>query len=288
MGAPWRAANSSRAGHPSDRSHSDQPMYSSRHRSYRTEAIVLRQTLLGEADRILTLYTQDMGKVRAVAKGVRRPKSRLGGHLELLNRVSVSLSQGRNLDIVAEAQIVESYAGLRSDLQRLSEAVYLAELVDRFTVEGSQSYDVYRMLLSTYNRLSENEGSALLLRHFEMWLLDYSGYRPETHHCLSCRESLTPQDHLFSSASGGVFCPDCRTLATAPLIVVSLAAMKVLRLLQREQRYDDVADVAVSNGTMVEVDRVLKSYIRYLIEAELKSARFLDLVSSPQPSPTTN
>ena len=255
-------------------------MSSPRSRSYRTEAVVLRYMPLGEADRILILHTQDMGKLRAVAKGVRRPKSRLGGHLELLNRVSVSLSRGRDLDIVTEAQIVESFTGLRGDLRSLSQAIYLAELVDRFTVEGSQSYDVYRMLLKAYRRLARTGGSRLLLRHFEMWLLDYSGYRPEIRRCVSCRASLAPRDHLFSCANGGVFCPECRSVAADTLILVSLGAMKVLRLAQREEEYARLADVNVSDEIEAEVERVLKAYVRYLIERELKSAEFLELVSS--------
>ena len=256
-------------------------MASSRLRTYRTEAVVLRQMPLGEADRILTLHTQDMGKVRAVAKGVRRPRSRLGGHLELLNHVSVSLSVGRNLDVVNEAQIVRSFTGFRDDLSRLSRAIYLSELVDRFTVEGSSSYDVYRMLLSVFDRLDRSDESDLLLRHFEVHILDASGYRPELQRCVSCRSTLMPGDHLFSCANGGVFCPECRGGSADALILVSIGAMKVLRLLQRERDYAGVADVRVSTGILGEVERLLRTYIRYLIERELKSVEFMNLVSSP-------
>ena len=95
----------------------------SRLRTYKTEAVVLKQINLGEADRILTLYTPDQGKVRAVARGVRRPKSKLSGHLELLNQASVSLSYGRNLDSINEAQSIRSFRGIRDDLSRISKAI---------------------------------------------------------------------------------------------------------------------------------------------------------------------
>ena len=108
-----------------------------RNRTYSTEAIVLRQTALGEADRVLTLFTPDLGKLGAVAKGVRRPVSRTGGHLELLNRVRVTLAQGRTLDVVTDAQATQSFAGLRSRLQSISRAMYAAELVDRFCIDRS-------------------------------------------------------------------------------------------------------------------------------------------------------
>ena len=141
-----------------------------RPRTYKTEAVALRQIPLGEADRILTIYTPDMGKLRVVAKGIRRTKSRLGGHLELLNCVSVSLSQGRNLDVITEAQVIQSFRGFRDDLRLLSRALYVAELVDRFSDERSPNYEVYRLLLEVLSWLEHAGQSDLLLRHFEMVL----------------------------------------------------------------------------------------------------------------------
>ena len=155
----------------------------SRPRTYRTEAVVLRQTTLGEADRILTLYTPDAGKVRAVAKGVRRQKSRLRGHLELLTRVSVSISTGRSLDIVAEAQTIEAFRKVTEDLERLTRGLYIAELTDGFTVEHSSNEPVYRLLVETLERLSTTDRPTLLTRRFEALLLGYSGFGPELYGC---------------------------------------------------------------------------------------------------------
>ena len=114
-------------------------------RVYKTEAIILRQRKLGEADKIITLYTPNYGKLEAVAKGVRRPKSRLAGHLEVLTYTSAMLAQGRNLDVVTQAQAIESFAPLRDDLNRLSRAFYAAELVDRFSPEGAESYHIFQL-----------------------------------------------------------------------------------------------------------------------------------------------
>ena len=109
-------------------------------RTYKTEGVVLKQMPLGEADRILTILTPDVGKVRAVARGVRRAKSRLGGHLDLLNQVSVSLSKGRSLDAVNEAEAFRSFRVLREDLERVSKALYMAELADGFSVEDRKRH----------------------------------------------------------------------------------------------------------------------------------------------------
>ena len=251
-----------------------------RPRTYKTEAVALRQMPIGEADRILTLYTPDMGKLRVIAKGIRRTKSRLGGHLELLNCVSVSLSQGRNLDVVTEAEVIQSFRGFRDDLQSLSKALYVAELVDRFSIEHSPNYEIYQILLGVLARLEKVGQSDLLLRHFEIHLMELSGYRPELRSCVECRSRLEPGDHYFSSAVGGVLCPNCRVKSDDPMIPISLNGMKVLRFLQRDADYSDAAGLNVSPKLFAEIERLLQSYIRFLVERDLKSVEFMNLVSS--------
>ena len=162
----------------------------SRPRVYKTEAVVLKQMPLAEADRILTLFTPDVGKVRAVAKGVRRIKSRFGGHLELMNRVSVSIAYGRNLDNINEAQVIDSFRAFRDDLERLSHSFYIAELVDVFSTENLASYEVYQLLLDTLDWLGRTSQTELLLRYFELRLVEFSGYRPEIYSCVQCRSVL--------------------------------------------------------------------------------------------------
>jgi DNA repair protein RecO (recombination protein O) len=250
-----------------------------RPRTYKTEAVVLRQMSLGEADRILTLYTTDLGKVRAVARGVRRVNSRIRGHLELLNQVSISLSHGRELDVVTEVQIVQSFRGLREDLPRLSRALYVAELVDGFSVERASGHEVYVLLLDALGWLERTAHADLLLRYFEIHLLDESGYRPELYSCVECRTTLEPDHHLFSCAAGGILCPDCRGAAGDAMVPISLNAMKVLRFLLREREYARVEGLKVSAGLVREIERLLRVYIRFLVERELKSAAFVNLVS---------
>ena len=257
-----------------------------RHRSYKTEAIVLRQTSLGEADRILTLFTADGGKLRAVARGVRRPGSRLGGHIELLNRVSVSLGKGRQLDVVSEAQTLQTYPPLRASLERLSMAVYMAEMVDLFSPERSASYTVYRLFADTLDRLQETPIPDLLVRYFEMRLLELSGYRPEFQSCVECRTGLQPQDHRFICALGGVLCPGCRDTSNTPAVIISVGSMRVLRLLQRESSPSRLLELDIPRSIVGETERTLRTYIRFIAERELKSAEFMSLVARTARSPS--
>src|SRR5690349_18240594 len=113
---------------------------------YRTEGIVLRRHDLGETDRILTLYTRDRCKVRAVAKGVRKPTSRKAGHVELFVRADMLLAEGRTLDVLTQVELIDPYLPLRDDLMRASYAAHLVELVDAFTEEADESRPMYQLL----------------------------------------------------------------------------------------------------------------------------------------------
>lgn len=243
-------------------------------RVYKTEAIVLKRTNLGEADKILSLYTPNLGKIRAVAKGVRRPKSKLGGHVETLTRSSMMLAQGRNLDIVTQSQTIDSFLALRNDLWFTSCALYVAELVERFTEEHMENYPVYRLLRHTIDSIVDTEDIDLLLRYFEIQLLGYLGYKPQLHTCIHCKAELEPVENYFSSSGGGVLCPDCR--ATEPRVrLLSLNALKVMRLFQTST-YDQVKKVHLNLGLAKELETTMREYIRYILEREVKSAEFLD------------
>ncbi len=251
----------------------------SRFRTYRTEGVVIRQMPLGEADRILTLCSPDMGKVRAVAKGVRRTKSRLGGHLELLNRASVSVAIGRNLDTISEALAISTFGGIRDDLGRVSRAMYVAELVDTFSMEGNGNRGIYHLLLNTLLWLERADNQDLLMRWFEMRLMECSGYMPELVHCVECREWLEPADHLFVCDAGGVLCPSCRTASGGALLPLPMNTMKMLRFVQRELHFDNVETLKVSEQILKDMERLMRTYIRHIMEREIKSAEFVSLTT---------
>ena len=252
----------------------------SRVRTYRTEGVVIRQMPLGEADRILTLCSPDMGKVRAVAKGVRRTKSRLGGHLELLNRASVSVAIGRNLDTISEAYAISTFGDIRGDLKRVSRGLYVAELVDCFSFEGNGNQAIYSLLLGTLHSLERGTNLDMLMRWFEMRLLDCSGYLPELVHCVECREWLEPADHLFACESGGALCPNCRVSSEGALLPLPMNTMKTLRFVQRETSFDKLESLSVTPSILNDMERLMRSYIRHIVEREVRSADFVSMTTS--------
>ncbi len=240
-------------------------------RIYRTEGIVLKHRDSGEADRLLTLLTPDYGKVRAIARGVRRPCSKLGGHLEPLGRCQLVLARGKTFDRVTQAQLLETLSP--RDLRRMAYAIYLLELVDAFAVEeGNRT--LYNLLLLTLRELSRTQRTELVCRYFELQLLGQVGYRPEFERCLTCHSPLKPEVNFFSPSGGGVLCPQCR--ATEPVVQpLSVDSLKVLRFLQRSD-LPTASRLRLSEELLQELEKLLRDYLRYLLERELKSADFLD------------
>ncbi len=241
---------------------------------YKTQAIVLRQRKLGEADKIVTLYCAHRGRIDAVAKGLRRTKSRLAGHLEPLTLGSYLIAEGRDLDIVTQAETVEAFPALRADLERLGRGLYCAELVDRLTPERSEGNPVFRLLGETLAMLSEEAEIDLAVRRFELRLLDELGYRPALERCAVCDRRLEAVTNYWSADAGGAVCPECadKGLVGEPL---SLNALKVLRLLQRSP-FAEAARVRLSATLAGEVEARLAGYVRHVLERDVRSAHFLE------------
>ena len=229
----------------------------SKPRNYQTEAIIIKKLKLGEADRILTLYTPYLGKIRAVAKSVRRPRSKLAGHLELLTHSLVSLARGRNLDTIIGSQTINSFLPLKSDLWLTSYGLYVTELVNQFTADHQENHSLFQLLLETLHQLGQANNKELLLRYFELHLLDRVGYRPQLRECVACHRALEPSPNSFSPSAGGMLCPGCQPdqLLVHPL---SVNAQKVLRLLQSSD-YSSANKLKIDSELARELDKVMSS-----------------------------
>ncbi len=245
-------------------------------RVYSTPAIVLRQRKLGDADKIVTLYTANFGKVDAVAKGVRRVTSRLAGSVEPLIHGSFMFAHGRSLDIITQAQPIETFQPLRDDLSRLSHALYAAELIDRATEERSENFALYRLLLDTLRRLAQDNDLDLVLRFFELAVLNELGYRPELQQCVICRDPSEQEAKYVSASAGGIVCSDCRP----PEIImhaISPDALRVMRLLQTGS-FREVEALRLDAQLTDELERHLRDAFHYALERDIRSASFLDMV----------
>jgi DNA repair protein RecO (recombination protein O) len=170
---------------------------------YRDEGVVLRTYKLGEADRIVVLCTRGHGKVRAVAKGVRKTKSRFGARLEPTSHVALQLYQGRELDIVTQVESLDAFRGIRDDLDRIARASSMLEAVDQMVQEGGPNPPLYKMLIGALRALDAHNGP-LVLPAFFWKLLALEGYRPILDSCAEC--GATEDLVAFDLDAGGVLC----------------------------------------------------------------------------------
>jgi DNA repair protein RecO (recombination protein O) len=254
-------------------------------RNYQTQGIILKQIKLGEADKIVTVYTPEFGKLKAVAKGACRPGSKLGGNVEPLTYSLMLLAKGRNLDIITQSQTINGFLALKSDLWRMACGFYILELIDSFTVEGGESRPLFDLLLDILNQLSEQRSSETVLRYFELHLLHLLGYRPQLRRCVNCDSSLKPVVNFFIPSKGGLLCPECgseeahgyeqiEANSLTPHLPVSVGALKVLRLWQSCD-YATARRVRVKPELSRELEQVLQQYIRCILQRELKSLIWL-------------
>jgi DNA repair protein RecO (recombination protein O) len=258
-------------------------------RLFKTEAIVLKRSDLGEADRLLALFTPHLGRIRAVAKGARKITSRLGGHVELFTHVQLMVARGRNLDYVTQAQTLDPFMGIRDDLTLMGHACYLAELVDQIAGEHIANEALYALLLTSLRNLPQARDRDLLLRHFEVQLLSLTGYRQELRHCVVCRQPLEPVVNAFSASAGGVVCPRCA--GGEPVHRdVSVEMLKCLRYFQ-DNDYPQASRLRLAPRLQWELECLLGDSLRYTLERDLKSAAFLHtlrrqgVARSPEGSP---
>ena len=198
----------------------------------------------------------------------------MAGHLELLTHSLVSLARGRNLDTIIGSQTINSFLPLKTNLELTSYALYVTELVNQFTADHVENRPLFRSLLEALEQLCQTGKSELVLRHFELQLLNEVGYRPQLQQCVTCHQPLKPVINSFCPGAGGVLCPDCDQ--NQPLSrPISVNALKVLRLLQNSD-YGTVKRLALDQKLSHELEAVMRDYLKYHLEREIKSVAWLD------------
>ncbi len=245
---------------------------------YRTEAIVIRRINFGESDKILTVYTPSRGKLRLLAKGVRRTTSRMGGHLELFMQCKLLVAKGRNLDLITQSETVSVFPLLRNNLNLIAYAWQAVELLDRLTEEELENYPVFSLLSEFLKLLEAGSEPIITSRAYELHLLGDLGYRPQLFRCVRCNNELQPVVNFFSPELGGVLCPDCGSVERRSL-EVSVDALKSLRYLQKSN-FGIGPTLRLNADLRSQLEHLMRSYTRYLLERDLKSAEFVHNVTT--------
>ena len=246
-------------------------------RVFQVTGIVLSRFELGEADRVLTVLTPDAGKIRAIANGVRRPTSRLGGSLEPFAELRLQLARGRTFDVVTQVRVLHAWLHLRDQLESAATAWYVGELADRSTEEQAPAEPFYALLRRAFQLLDDGMVPGRVARWYEMGLTDALGVRPEVERCVECDRTLEETDTFrWAPALGGVLCPR-HPNPPGEWIPLSLNALKVLRAYRRLD-IEAIAQLRLTAATEAEVEGALRRFVRHALEREPRSLAFLDEV----------
>ena len=256
----------------------------------KTEAIVIRTLPLQEFHKIITFYTPDFGKVKAVAYGIKSPRSRLGGSLELLNYGTLIFRhrENRELQNLTDFSLLNGFDAIRSDFTRITYGCYFAELVDSSAAEGIANPEIFDLLRTTYQFLAHADDIPLLARGFEIKFLDCAGYGPELMRCVHCgtavkgisvhgkSEATTKFGIAFSIRYGGVLCAGCENRDGAAFTIAP-GSRELLKML-RKSEWERFNRIRASTQNHQELKRVLSRFIEYHTERNLKSLKFIENV----------
>ena len=251
-------------------------MAEGRLRSYSAEAIVLRSSDFGEADRLLVLLTREHGKVRAIAKGARRPTSRHAGNLELFVQARVQLARGRELDVLTQSELTRARRSLRESLEPTAHAYYLAEVADAMVEPGAPAARTFALLGQALDLIDAGVDPALVTVQGILHLLDQLGYRPELFHCLGCGQELEPVPSFFSLAEGGALCPRCGP-GRGGARPIDVQTLKLIRNLQRSPRLGEPR-LVLPRPVLEQADRLVRGLVEYHLDHRLRSPRFIEQV----------
>ena len=242
-------------------------------RDYQTEGIVIRHSVIGERDRIVTLFTRDEGKFSAVARGARRPGSSLGPCVDMLTYGRFLCVRRRALDIITQATILDLFASLKVDLWRMACGLYACELIDSSTVDGAPNRPLFESLLEALTEIDRVGCDDTVLRFFELRLLEHIGFRPSLGRCVGCGSSLRPVENSLSATMGGALCPDCaRSCPDAKAL--SVPALKVLRF-WLGCGLDAARRVKIGTALSSELEEHIYRFVRNVLQRDIKSRAWL-------------
>ncbi len=245
----------------------------SKERSLRVEGVVLKYKEWGETDRLLTLFTRELGKVQAIAKGVRKPHSRKAGHLEPFTRVNILLARGRDLYILTQAEAIDTFLTIKNDLVNLGYGFYIIELLSSFTYEEGENRKLYQLLVNTLVRLNRGDDPKIVIHYFEIRLLDFAGYRPHLFNCAQCEKIILAEDQFISPLQGGVLCPNCGH-RSPEAHKISKDALRYLRHFQRSS-YKEALKAHIMQEVNTEIENLIQFYTTYILERVLNTPSFL-------------
>jgi DNA repair protein RecO (recombination protein O) len=240
---------------------------------YEDEAIVLRQYSLSESDRIIVLTTREYGKIRAVAKGVKKPQSRIAGCLEPLNHIRLELyaREGKDLGQIRRAELIHSYLGKNPSLEQIYAYSYFAEICNEIVQDNQVNYPLFRLILAALNAGEKHGINPLLVRYFEIWCLKLSGLLPDYAYCSSCGKCVKDDEFFAWLEAGQARCNACAHGRGLRIGVDASKALAAMAKLPPEQFVTHL----FTEDAIRDIEGLSQRLLDLHLEKQLKSYRIL-------------
>jgi len=242
---------------------------------YKTEGIVLKSIEYEEADKIVNIYTKNYGKITAIAKGVRKTKSKFGSSLEILTNSIFLIYKCRNIDIVSQTEILESFFSTSKEVIKFAFAANCVEIVNKLTEEREINVGLFNLLKEVLHYLRETNDPKLLTLSFKWQTMSILGYRPSLNHCCRCNKGIEDQKEMyFNIREGGLVCNNCIVKDKEECIKVYLYFIKLVRKILIK-RLSTISKATIPDKKMKELEKITDLYIAYHSEKSFKTDRFL-------------
>lgn len=244
---------------------------------FSAEGLVIKRKDIGEADKIITIFAKNLGKVSSMAKGVRKVNSRRAPNLELLNQVKFFRSGRGKLPVLTEVITLSSFKNIKSDLKKLSLAYLLLELVDQFLPEGQENNNLYNQLLlflAGIDQSRSEDKDKVLAASFQIKLLREVGYLPELYHCIRCGNKLEQRENYLAPHLGGLVDRPCSQESLA-IKKIKVDSIKVIRFINSET-IGKIGQLKLDRVDVREICKLLNLYTAYYLDKDLGSERFAE------------
>ena len=247
-------------------------------RLFRTEGIVLKSMRLNEADKIVTIYSCDYGKIRGIARGVRKTKSQFGSSMENLTIIKALLYKGKNINTISQSEIISSFFPQTKDLLRYGLAIQCTEIVDKLSVEEDPNRGVYFLFKKFLLLLKNEQNPTLLVESFKWKLISLLGYEPELKRCIYCRNLLTNRSYyFFDITKGGISCIRCLEKKGYYQIKITNYHLKLMqRILDAD--LEKIHNKEIEQSVLHELGKITDAYLAFHLEVENKSRYFINRI----------
>jgi len=240
----------------------------------KTDGIVLKNIRLNESDKIVTIFSNKFGKIRVVAKGIRKTKSQFGSSLENLTQVRIIFYRGRNLDVASQTEIIRSFFSKCRNLKRYGLAIHCAEIVNKLLPEGDKNTSVYDLFKETLVLLEDDKNPYLMAESFKWKLFTFLGYQPNLNYCVKCHKKIKRKDsYFFDIVDGGLICSNCFNKNKQGVKISDYCVRLIKRILEADLQ--KIHNKDIGNEQLEELLKITEKYMLYHFEIKDKSRYFL-------------